>query len=609
MLDRHFTTKEIKPAGWLRRQLEVQAASLSGNLDKVWSDVRDSRWIGGDREGWERVPYWLDGFIPLAWLLDDEDMKKRARAYIEAILAGQQPDGWICPCSYDERGGYDMWALYLICKVLTVYYDCTADERIPGVIFRALRNLSFHVKDYPIKSWAHARWFECLIPIYFTYDRYGEPWLLELARTLRSQGMNYAEVCETEGYRNISDHWTFEYHIVNQGMALKAGALASVADGKVDTTASDRMLSLLMEYHGTAVGHFNGDECLAGFSPIRGTELCSVVEAMYSYEILHELTGDPIWADRCEKLAFNALPGTCSADMWTHQYDQMTNQIVCKVFDKTPFGTNGVEANIFGLEPNYGCCTANFNQGWPKFALSAYYRKDSGVAVGVIAPSVLETEIGGAKVKIDCATRYPFGDTLTYTVTADKPVNFPLALRIPSCAASAEIDGKAADTGYTVIEREWNGSTVITVKLRFENRFIARPTGMFSLERGPLVYTVDIGEEEKRLEYVRNNVERKYPYCDYEIYPTTDWQYTFAGEAEDFAFTENDIAKLPFDPLNPPTELSVEVVPINWGYAEGFDGVVARETPVSLEPTGEKKIIRFKPYGASRLHMTELPRV
>lgn len=70
-----YTAKELKPSGWLKRQLRIQADGLSGNLDKMWRDVKDSKWIGGDCDGWERVPYWLDGFIPLAWLLDDEDMK------------------------------------------------------------------------------------------------------------------------------------------------------------------------------------------------------------------------------------------------------------------------------------------------------------------------------------------------------------------------------------------------------------------------------------------------------------------------------------------------------------------------------------------------------
>ena len=69
-----YTAREIKPCGWLKRQLKIQADGLNGNLDKVWRDVRESQWIGGDAEGWERVPYWLDGFIPLAYLLQDEDM-------------------------------------------------------------------------------------------------------------------------------------------------------------------------------------------------------------------------------------------------------------------------------------------------------------------------------------------------------------------------------------------------------------------------------------------------------------------------------------------------------------------------------------------------------
>ena len=101
-----FTVKEIKPQGWLKKQLEIQADALSGNLHKFWPDIKESKWIGGDREGWERVPYWLDGYIPLAFLLEDEEMKKVAKQYIHAILASQKEDGWICPCEDGERPHY-----------------------------------------------------------------------------------------------------------------------------------------------------------------------------------------------------------------------------------------------------------------------------------------------------------------------------------------------------------------------------------------------------------------------------------------------------------------------------------------------------------------------
>ncbi|MBQ2720100.1 MAG: hypothetical protein IJF23_01060, partial [Clostridia bacterium] len=69
-----YTSKHLKPSGWLLKQLKIQAEGLSGNLDKVWPDVRDSGWVGGTAEGWERLPYWLDGFIPLAYLLEDDEL-------------------------------------------------------------------------------------------------------------------------------------------------------------------------------------------------------------------------------------------------------------------------------------------------------------------------------------------------------------------------------------------------------------------------------------------------------------------------------------------------------------------------------------------------------
>ena len=116
-----FSPMQITPEGWLKKQLRLQADGIAGNLDKMWPDVKDSAWIGGNREGWERVPYWLDGFLPLAYLLRDEDMIARAEKYIVSILDRQCKDGWICPCSEAERPGYDAWSFLLIGKVLAMY--------------------------------------------------------------------------------------------------------------------------------------------------------------------------------------------------------------------------------------------------------------------------------------------------------------------------------------------------------------------------------------------------------------------------------------------------------------------------------------------------------
>ena len=40
------------------------------------------------------------------------------------------------------------------------------------------------------------------------------------------------------------------------------------------------------------------------------------------------------------------------------QYDQQPNQVLCSVARRN-WTDNGDDSNIFGLEPNFGCCTAN----------------------------------------------------------------------------------------------------------------------------------------------------------------------------------------------------------------------------------------------------------
>ena len=112
---------QVKPSGWLREQLKTQAAGLSGHLDEFWPDIKNSAWIGGNAEGWERVPYWLDGVVPLAYLLDDQGASKPGSSrFVDSILEHQQPDGWLGPVG-DTAGHqpYDVWPLFPLFKALT----------------------------------------------------------------------------------------------------------------------------------------------------------------------------------------------------------------------------------------------------------------------------------------------------------------------------------------------------------------------------------------------------------------------------------------------------------------------------------------------------------
>ncbi len=595
---RFYTSQQLKPAGWLKDQLLIQANGLNGRLHEVWPDVRDSAWVGGGRDAWERVPYWLDGFIPLAYLLDDADMKAAAQRYVDAILVGQQEDGWICPCTKEERPKYDTWAVQLIAKALTVYWQCSGDKRAILAARRVMKNYFDLLSSGEVKlfNWGEYRWFEAFVCLNELWKLDPEPWIKQLARILAEQGADYEKAVPL--WKRPLNKWTYDTHIVNLGMMLKQEAVTCELLDLPYTDKAGRLFDILYKYNGTPVDIFTGDECLSGLSPIQGTELCAVVEEMYSLELLYAYTGDRKWAERLETVAFNALPATLSDDMWAHQYDQMSNQIACVRFPgKAVFRTNGSEAHLFGLEPNYGCCTANFGQGWPKFALSAFMHDEDTVLSALPVPSVLTT--GDFVISLD--TEYPFKNELKYTIDARKPFRF--AVRIPSFAENLTVNGVSHAAEDLYFDIPAGEGRVIEIAFTASPRFVSRPHGLNCVKCGSLVFSLPIPFIQKKLEYERNGVERRFPYCDWELIPAGRWNYAFCGEPG--APEYHGVNKTPFSSMLPAVTLSVPARPIAWEFEDGYDTVCAKLP--GTEPLGEKETVTLYPYGCAKLRMTELP--
>ena len=596
--------KEIRPMGWMKTQLEIQARGLSGNLDKIWPDVRDSAWIGGSCEGWERVPYWLDGFIPLAYLLQDEDLIRRADHYVHSIIDQQQEDGWICPCTVEERSTYDTWAVLLISKVLALYCEFTESEKAENALYRAMKNLHELMTkgDVQLFSWGKFRWYEGFIPLLFLYEKRPEAWMKELGRMLRAQGAHYPDY--QESWKRPLNKWTYHTHIVNLMMMFKYEAVACALLGDEYENQAESLWQVLTQYNGTAVGTFTGDECLSGIGNQHGTELCAVAELMYSCEWLYRLTGEDIWAQRLEKAAFNAWPATFTDDMWAHQYDQMVNQIACEKFPGKPyFRTNHQDAHLFGLEPNFGCCTANLSQGWPKLLLHAIQKTEEGILLAHLLPCRVDTTIGGKPVQISIDSAYPFRMGAKITVSASEGASFALKIRIPAWAKNATLNGKIVQ-GMAVIRKDWQGTEEITLSFTAAPHFENRPYDLKTVEYGPLVFALPIEAECKMLEYEKNGVERKFTYCDYELSPKSEWRFGFVGLS--LSVVEKEMGNVPFSSTQPSLAIKASLAPVHWDMEDGYEAVPAK-APASPTATGPARETELIPYGCAKLRMTELP--
>ena len=149
--------------------------------------------------------------------------------------------------------------------------DAARCRRVEDALYRFFQNLWTFTRSATIHNWASLRWFEALIPLYWLYERRPEDWMLRLARRLQQQGFDYERLFAPYANQEPERVWTYETHVVNLAMALKQGALTARMDGGDPGALAHRMLDALLRHHGMAVGHFTGDECVMGDSPIQGT--------------------------------------------------------------------------------------------------------------------------------------------------------------------------------------------------------------------------------------------------------------------------------------------------------------------------------------------------
>ena len=620
----------VQPKGWLRIYLERQRDGLSGHLDEIsaWLQKDDNAWLSKDgkgKYGWEEVPYWLRGYIELAYILNDSKMIAESRVWIEGALASQRPDGDFGPAqTFSDDGSRDFWANMLMLYSLETYYEHSKDHRVIDLMTKYFKYQSSLPDDkFLTHYWQKMRGGDTLYSVYWLYNRTGDSFLLDFAKKIHRCTADWEMKDDLPNWHNVNIAEAFREPATYYLQTHKASELN-------DTYADFN--EVRKRYGQVPGGMFGGDEnCRPGYSdPRQAIETCGMVEQMFSDELLQQISGDTLWADNCEDVAFNTYPAALTPDMRALRYLTAPNMVVSDSRNHSP----GVEdAGPFLMMNPFSarCCQHNHSMGWPYFDAHLWLATpDNGLCAAVYSASEVHAQVGdGAEVHIIEDTHYPFDEQLRFTVSLGRSTTFPFYLRIPGWCrnATVSINGKRLDTApapgkYVRIERFWKNQDVVTLDFPMHvsvQQWTANHDSV-SVNYGPLTFSLKIGERFQREDSTSTAIgdsgwqksadPSQWP--SFEIYPTTPWNY---GLVLDSRSPENSfkVKKLawpqddfPFTPDSAPIEIIARAKRIpQWTVDKYGLCAVLQDGPVASDQPTET--VTLVPMGATRLRISAFP--
>ena len=634
-------TANIHPGGWVRKYLELQRDGLTGHLGEIsaWLDKKDNAWYsdnGQGSHGWEEVPYWLKGYGDLAYLLKDEQMIRTTKEWLTKAFESQRPDGYFGPgnIGHDAKGNItaipDLWPNMLMLWCMQSYYDYSEDPKVLSFMTNYFHWQETVPDSLLLKTyWENSRGGDNLYSIYWLYNITGEQALLDLG---------------TKIHRNTAN-WTREdklpnWHNVNVAQSFREPATYYMqAKDSFFLNATYKDFSLIRQLYGQVPGGmFGADEnARQGYSdPRQAVETCGMVEQMASDEVLMGITGDPMWGDNCEDVAFNTYPAAVMPDFRGLRYLTAPNMVLGDTMNHSPGIQN--PGPFLVMNPfSSRCCQHNHSQGWPYYAEHLWMATpDNGVAALLYSSCTVKAMVGNkVEASFTESTHYPFEDKIQISINLPRAAAFPVYLRIPGWCKDAKVwvngvKATATFTGddYARIERTWKPGDQVelelpmhtTIKTWDENK------NSVSVNYGPLTFSLKIKEDYVRINGTASVQEdskwqagvdqSKWP--AFEILPGSAWNYgldlgSAAADARNVkAATFKVIHKpwpkddFPFTQGSVPIEIEAcgRRIP-GWKIDQyGLCGVLP-QSPVAVSTPEET--LELIPMGAARLRISAFP--
>jgi hypothetical protein len=636
----------VRPEGWLLGWLQKQATTLGSHLPEIswpftedyWGTEQQGAYWLQEQEGeqwwpWEQKAYWIDGATRLAILLRDEQLLERTKQTIAHTFLHPDAEGYLGPELFqDPLGDYHRWPHVVFFRSVAAMVDASA--AVPGVSSTQIAELMqrHYLKDNASYG-KPKRNVNNIEDILWCYGKTHERRLLAMAEKAWAEYQKYANDPENAdlGVLRVMGDTPINTHGETYAETAKQPAILYLYTGKPEYLkfgiAAQRRI---FDFHMLIDGVPSTSEWFSTTTSLDSHETCDIADHTWSWGYYLMATGNSSWADRIERACFNAAPGALRNDWKALQYLSCPNQFLATLdsdHNWPKFPEHGMA--MMAYQPNPGkrtaCCGGNVHRILPNYVIRMWMRSGDGLAAVLYGPSIVSAKVGAENtpVEISQATHYPFDEEIRLQINAEKPVSFPLSLRVPGwCSAprvtinGTPVQAHPNEDGFVVLQRTFKPGDRITLTLPMRLALSHWPQNGVGVERGPLVYSLPIDAK------WTTTVEPKYSteeFPAWEARPESAWNYGLALDESSLEHavkvqTQPVARDETFDPWqNPPVHLTVPARKIaGWELQQNPEKPEQKFTPplpdlASVQVSETVEPITLAPYGSTKLRVTIFP--
>jgi DUF1680 family protein len=553
---------EVKPTGWLKLQMDGDLDGFTGHLDSIVPDLilKDDIY-GKDRlskkvktkdvgaitdDGQWQVQFlwwnsetqsnWWDGYLRNAILTGNAYHLARAEKYVNRILQTQDEDGYLGIYDQELRYKFDnengeLWSKTTLLRGLLGWYEYTKNEKVLAAIEKAAKNI---VNNYPINA-SHPFYstnpdasglthglmitdiFERLYQLtkkseyktycVFLYKDFSANKLNEDAQLAKLMDSSY----------QLRGHGAHTYEHLR---ALSAAAYTS-EDPELKS-ALDKFLEKIASTTAPSGGPI-GDEWIGqreADATTTGYEFCSTHELMHSYISLLGKTGAMEYAEKVERVFFNAAQGARHPQYSAIAYLKTDNSF--SMNGKRNDDTTQPKQTRYKYSPAHQdaavCCVPNAGRIGPYYVQSMWMKDSEGLVATLLGPSEVSTEINGENVLIKEITEYPYSNSIRFVVEKNGKKTLTLKIRKPSWADEIKSSMDYKKEGDLLVFRSEKELTdfELTFKTSVKEHLFKKKEVYFTY--GSLVYALPIPSKE--------TISKNFPMSGFH-----DYQYSPLGFA------------------------------------------------------------------------------